>query len=229
MGTTTNDATIALAEEQVAGNVQQDAMDAQDEQSNENIQETQDDVQEGNVSPFARILGNDNAETEKTRDDIIRELLASENCQRVNNLTVRNVVATKFDSHTLLTFVVNEFVCGDVRSKQTDAFGQPIIELGKTHNVQTSSFAVAGVMKDTPKLAIFAADIIDRPEMANLLFAGAKIDVIMEFVPARTSYKNPFASNAGEVVFNRDKVLHHVIRLELGEVGRDLYQATLLR
>lgn len=180
------------------------------------------------VDIFAQFMSEDTTET-KDRDEIIKELISSGNAKRVNGLTVRNVVAKEFDTHALLTFVVKEYVIGDVRSDEVDAFGQPIITLGKTHNVQTSSYAVAGVMKDSPKMAIFAADVVSNPNLANMLFAGAKIDVIMQFVAAGEEYTNPFASNAEPATFERDKMIHHIVRLELGEVGHDMYREALRR
>ena len=178
---------------------------------------------------FAQFMSEDEG-SERSREDIIRELIASGNAKRLNNLTVKNVVATEFDTHALLTFVVKEFVIGDTRdANEVDAFGQPIVKLGKTHNVQTSSYAVAGVMKDSAKLAIFATDVVDTPQVANMLFAGAKIDVVMQFVAAGEEYVNPFASNPEPVIFERDKMIHHIVALNLGEVGQDMYHARLMK
>ena len=181
-----------------------------------------------NVDIFAQFMGENTTEA-KDRDEVIKELISSGNAKRIDGLTVRNVVAKEFDTHALLTFVVKEYVIGDVRSVEEDAFGQPIINLGKTHNVQTSSYAVAGVMKDSPKMAIFASDVVSNPNVANMLFAGAKIDVIMQFVAAGEEYVNPFASNAEPTTFERDKMIHHIVRLELGEVGHDMYREALRR
>ncbi len=186
-------------------------------------------AQEQTVDIFAQLMGEDSVQ-DKSREDIIKELIASGSARRVNGLTVRNVVSTQFETHALLTFVVKEFVIGDTRdANEVDAFGEPIVRLGKTHNVQTSSYAVAGVMKDSAKLALFAAELVDKPELANALFAGSKIDVVMQHVVAGEEYVNPFASNAEPTVFDRDKMIHHIVRLELGEVGMDMYHARLMR
>lgn len=162
------------------------------------------------------------------RDAIIKELIASGNARRVNGLHVKNVVATALDNHTLLTFVVKEEILGDVRSAETDAFGDAVLTIGKTHNVQTSTYAVAGAMKDcSAKLAIFANEIVDKPAIATRLFAGGTINIVMQFVPKDTDYVNPFASSATPVRFERDKMIHHVIGLTLGEVGQDMYHVRI--
>lgn len=186
-------------------------------------------TENANVDIFAQFMGEDDVNVKST-EDIIKELIASGKAKRINGLNVKNVVATQFDTHALLTFVVKEFVIGDTRdANEVDAFGQPVVRLGKTHNVQTSSYAVAGIMKDNPKLAIFATDVVDTPQTANMLFAGSKIDVVLQYVPANTEYVNPFASNPEPVVFDRDKMIHHIVSLGLGEVGQDLYRARLLK
>ena len=161
------------------------------------------------------------------RDEIIRQLLASGKCKLLKGLHIKNVVATKYDTHSLLTFVVKEWVVGDTRSTELDAFGQPVVVLGRTHNVQTSSYAVAGVAKDSPKGAIFATDIVDDPSIANMLYAGGIIDVILQYVKAGEEYANPFTANSKTATFDRDKVIHHVVALTFGEVGIDMYHERL--
>lgn len=192
------------------------------------VAEVAEEAEKAENDIFAQFMSEESSE-DKSKEDVIREILASGNGKLVKNLTVRNVVFTEMHQHTLLTFVVKEFVVGDTRSEETDAFDQPIIKLGKTHNVQSSSYAVASVMKDTPKLAIFATDVVNRPAMANSLFAGAKIDVLMEYVPKDTEYTNPFSAKTKPSKFKTDKMIHHIVRLELGEVGQDMYNAHLLR
>ena len=161
------------------------------------------------------------------RDEIIRQLLASGKCKLLKGLHIKNVVATKYDTHSLLTFVVKEWVVGDTRSTELDAFGQPVVVLGRTHNVQTSSYAVAGVAKDSPKGAIFATDIVDDPSIANMLYAGGTLDVILQYVKAGEEYANPFTANSKAAMFDRDKVIHHVVALTFGEVGVDMYHERL--
>lgn len=209
----------------------------------ENEEEEAEEAEEPS-SIFASIL-NEEANVEETRDDIIKRcLLDRQHFTRIKGLDVRNVVATARPTHTTLTFVVKQFVFGTVYdNNDLNAFGSPRQKLGRTHNVTTSTFAVAGVMKDHAKGAIFAADvagmqaylpdgmesapIVGAANVANLLFAGGKIDVLCQHVPAGEEYINPFASNAEAVVFEDDKIIHHVIGLTFGEVGNDVYKARI--
>lgn len=182
------------------------------------------DVQVNNVFAMLESEGS----SSNDRDAIIKELIASGNARRVNGLHVKNVVATPLDNHTLLTFVIKEEILGDVNTGDVDVFDKPILAIGKTHNVQTSTYAVAGAMKDcSAKLAIFANEIVDKPAIATRLFAGGTIDLVMQFVPKDTDYVNPFASAATPVRFERDKMIHHIIGLTLGEVGQDMYHVRI--
>ena len=217
---------------------------AQAEEAEAEVEENEEEEAEEASSIFASIL-NEEASVEETRDDIIKRcLLDKQHFTRLKGLDVRNVVATARPTHTTLTFVVKQFVFGTVYdNNDLDAFGNPTAKLGRTHNVTTSTFAVAGVMKDHAKGAIFAADvagmqaylpdgmesapIVGAANVANLLFAGGKIDVLCQHVPAGEEYINPFASNADAVIFEDDKIIHHIVGLTFGEVGNDVYKARI--
>lgn len=224
----TNVADLATDLEGVeTSNVVEDAADLEALETAE-VAENEDAAADEEVDIFASLLADDADDAVvKSYDDVIKELMSLNTVKRLNNLTIKNIVVTKFDTHSLMTFVVKESVIGDAYTGQTDAFGQPIVALGKTHNIQSSSFAIASIMKESPKQAIFAQRVVDDPNFANMLFAGGKVDILMEYVAANKVYTNPFSSKATPVVFNKDKMIHHVIRLELGEVGQDVYQATI--
>lgn len=228
MTTRTRNANVQVEEANVNANVAEVANALQAGIVAEEAKAAEEEAEESN-DLFASFFeeDDDNTSSEKTNEDIIKELLASGTCKRVNGLTIKNVVAKAYDEHTLLTFVVKEWVVGDVATGEEDPFGKPIMKLGKSHNVQSSSYAVAGTMKDTARTAVFAADVVETPKLANILFAGGKLDVIMQYVAAGEEYVNPFARNASPTVFERDKMIHHIVKLELGEVGLDKYHAML--
>ena len=172
----------------------------------------------------------DNGETvEKTREDIVAELLLRPNVKKLVGLHIRNVVTNTTKDIPFLTFVLKEWVIGDTRSATTDAFGVPEIVLGRTHNAVVSAYAVSAVMKDSPKTAVFAQRVAEGADVANILFAGGTIDLLMEYVAAGEEYANPFATDATPTVFERDHVIVHVLALSMGEAGRDAYMARLSR
>lgn len=178
---------------------------------------------------FDQFSNKENAQEEKTREDIVAELLLQPNVKKLTGLHIRNVVANTTKDVPFLTFVLKEWIIGDTRSATTDAFGVPEVVLGKTHNAVVSAYAVSSVMKDNPKTAIFAQRVAEGSDVANILFAGGTIDLLMEYVAAGETYVNPFATTATETVFERDHVLIHVLAINMGEAGRDAYAARLAR
>lgn len=174
-------------------------------------------------------FSNEKAEQEKTREDIVAELLLRPNVKKLTGLHIRNVVTNTSKDVPFLTFVLKEFIIGDTRGTSTDAFGVPEIVLGRTHNAVVSAYAVSSVMKDSPKTAVFAQRVAEGSDIANILFAGGTIDLLMEYIAAGETYVNPFATTATETVFDRDHVLIHVLAINMGEAGRDAYMARLSR
>lgn len=172
----------------------------------------------------------DNGETvEKSREDIVAELLLKPNVKKLSGLHIRNVVTNTTKDAPFLTFVLKEWIIGDTRGASTDAFGVPEIVLGKTHNAVVSAYAVSSIMKDSPKTAIFAQRVAEGSDVANVLFAGGTIDLLLEYVAAGEEYVNPFSTTATPTIFDRDHVIVHVLALNLGEAGRDAYAAMLAR
>ena len=174
-------------------------------------------------------FSNEEAEQEKTREDIVAELLLRPNVKKLSGLHIRNVVTNTTKDVPFLTFVLKEWIIGDTRGTSTDAFGVPEIVLGKTHNAVVSAYAVSAVMKDSPKTAVFAQRVAGGSDVANILFAGGTIDLLMEYVAAGEEYVNPFATASTPTVFDRDHVIVHVLAIKLGEAGRDAYAAMLAR
>lgn len=199
------------------------------------------------------IIMND-VESGKTRDDIVRECLAdAKHFRRVNNIHIKNVKAfarlAKDTGRvvTRLTFVVKERIPGMVVDEANlDAFGMPTKKLGGSNNIFTSAYAVSGAMKESAKSAIFAdsvanmtavlagadeREITGKANIANTLYAGGIMDVICQFVPANTPYRNPFSSmddDSEANTFDEDRIFHHVVRLQFGEVGEDAYKVRLI-
>lgn len=180
------------------------------------------------VSFFDQFADNGDA-VEKTREDIVAELLLRPNVKKLTGLHIRNVVTNTTKDVPFLTFVLKEFVIGDTRGTTTDAFGVPEIVLGKTHNAVVSAYAVSAVMKDSPKTAVFAQRVAEGSDVANILFAGGTIDLLLEYVAAGEEYANPFAAIATPTIFDRDHVIVHVLAIKLGEAGNDAYMARLSR
>lgn len=208
-----------VLEEQVEANVVVPAVE--DEIVVSEVEETEDDVFADDEEDD--IFADDSDELSK--EDVIRMLLANKkHCRLYKNLTVRNVVHnTDANGFVFFTFVVKETVKGDVTTE--DENGMLVKSIGSTHNIVSGGYSIVSVMKDTPKSAIFAADVLNNPKLCNDLFTGGKVDVIAHYIPANTEYINPFSSSNIPTTFDRDRILHYVIKLSFGDVGVDRYNA----
>lgn len=172
----------------------------------------------------------DNGDTvEKTREDIVSEMLLKPNVKKLTGLHIKNVVFNNTRDVPFYVLVLKEYIVGDTRNGAVDAFGIPEVTLGKTHNCIISAYALSAVMKDNPRTAVFAARVAEGSDFANDLFAGGMLDILMEYVAAGETYVNPFSSNGQETVFDRDHVLCHPLAITMGEVGRDVYAARINR
>ena len=187
------------------------------------------DAEDATSTNFFDQFASDEDSVEKTREEIVSELVKKPNVKKLVGLHIKNVVTNTTKDVPFLTFVLKEFIIGDTRSVTTDAFGVPEIVLGRTHNAVVSAYAVSAVMKDNPKTAMFAQRVAEGADVANVLFAGGTMDILMEYVAAGEAYVNPFSRATTPTVFERDHVLIHVIGITMGEVGRDAYAAMLAR
>lgn len=191
--------------------------------------DTDAESENGTSTNFFDQFASDEDSVEKSREEIISELVKKPNVKKLVGLHIKNVVTNTTKDVPFLTFVLKEFIIGDTRSATTDAFGVPEVVLGRTHNAVVSAYAVSAVMKDSPKTAMFATRVAEGADVANVLFAGGTMDILMEYVSAGEAYVNPFGRATTPTVFERDHVLVHVIGLTMGEVGRDAYAAMLAR
>ena len=189
----------------------------------------EEDVENAASSNFFDQFVSDGSDVEKSRDEIISELVKKPNVKKLVGLHIKNVVTNTTKDVPFLTFVLKEYIIGDTRGVSTDAFGVPEVVLGRTHNAVVSAYAVSAVMKDSPRTAMFAQRVAEGADVANVLFAGGTMDILMEYVAAGEAYVNPFGRATTPTVFERDHVLVHVIGLTMGEVGRDAYAAMLAR
>lgn len=184
----------------------------------------------------------------KTFDDIMKECLAQPTFRLFRGIYIKNVKAFSYKAETgrfitRVTLISNISIPGMiVDNNEVDAFGMPTKKIGMSNNIFTSAYALAAVLKNDPHLAIFAdnvanmgqndivmsseKEIIGKDNFANLLLSGGKVDVLCQVVKKGEIYINPFSSNTEttETTFDEDRIIHHVVGVEAGIVGKDLYR-----
>lgn len=183
---------------------------------------------DANVASFAARVAALKSVKEETD---IKTILAKygENAALQTGLTIANVVVNHYDNGIdTFTFVVHESVLCDV-GKADPITGEVVMSVNSGHNVIISAYALAGALKrENNEARIFANFVVDNPDKASLLFIGGKIDLLSIFVPQGEEYVNPYSSSQKPATFERDKVIHHVSNVKLGEFGKQKFNAMLL-
>ena len=153
--------------------------------------------------------------SERTMKDIIKELMAK-GCKRVNDVTVKNVVVEEFDNYVRATLVTREGLDAYVSDDNGATYHK-----GKSNNIFSSTFAIAGTLKENEELSWMANSIIEHPNILNLILNGSKIDVIIEEVAKGEEYINPFTTkvNPEPTTFDNDTIIKYIVDIKLGKSG----------
>lgn len=164
---------------------------------------------------------------------------------RASSVTYRNDNIVDITTKITMTVDLNKMdksiypgVFGTVFLKEKDALGRNKTALGFGNLVTTTSYSLASAMsrcdvrlamvsrvvRDMKKLPTEltkgASAVVDlQDDYANKIFAGATIDILCQYVPARTKVTSPFASDKEGKDYDHDMILHHVIGIRLGPIG----------
>lgn len=153
--------------------------------------------------------------SERTMKDIIKELMAK-GCKRINDVTVKNVVVEEFDNYVRATLVTREALDAFVSDDNGATYHK-----GKSNNIFSSTFAIAGTLKENEELSWMANSIIEHPNILNLILNGSKIDVIIEEVAKGEEYINHFTTkvNPEPTTFDNDTIIKYIVDIKLGKSG----------
>ena len=168
---------------------------------------TEAQVAEETITPSVTIT--DSFET------IVAKLSANKDNKTYRGLKVRNVIVNLDDDELpRITLVVNSDIDGYVEKDGAYV-------AGKTHNVFTSAFALAAVLKENEETAMMANYIVRNPKVAETLFSGATINLVQVPVKANAEYVNPFTTktDAEAYVSDHDWISNLVVAVKLGTVG----------
>jgi len=154
--------------------------------------------------------------TQKSYDKIIKTILGT-GAKRINNNRIKNVNFDEKDTYTRVSFTLTKGVPGFVTEDNGNTWKE-----GITNVIYVSLYAIAGALKEDPDLAWMANAISERPAVLNLIFNGANIDIIQEFVVAGQDYTNPFSSKENPIVFDHDTIINHVVKFKLGDTGKQM-------
>lgn len=145
----------------------------------------------------------------------IKRLIAS-GCKKITNIRIKNVNYTKKDTYTMVSFSIANPIDGFVSNDSGATY-----ERGKTDIIFTTSYAIVGAIKEDENLAWMSKALQDNPNILNLIFTGANVDIIQQEVSAGEEYINPFSTKKDKdiEVFAHDVIINYVIGFKLSKVG----------
>lgn len=136
--------------------------------------------------------------------------------RRKNGMKIRNVIVTEKETYCMMTFNVVPAIAGYLYDEETGEYVK-----GMTNNIFSSTYAVAGVMKENEEIGWLANNIIEKPKLGNVLFNGGTVDIITKEFTAGDKFKSPFG-NGEEQVFDHDCIINLVVGIQLGNNGRKM-------
>lgn len=168
----------------------------------------------------------------KSVTEIVKELLATGNAVRYNNLsiervTIGDIIPSSIPNakpNTRIYLKLGDNVLGEVA--ELNELGNSEQTIKGTDFIQVSTFGINLAVSEDKVLRIFSSEIVSNPKKVSDLFLGGKCDVISQFVPAGEPFVNPFNNGNSEsktYVYDEDRVFHHIVRIELGEFGKEVY------
>lgn len=132
----------------------------------------------------------------------------------IKGIKVKNCNVTEKNNYVMVSFTLGQDVEG------YNANEQGVFERGERNVIFSSTFALAGMLKENDDLSWVANHLLTHPNIINLLFNGGTIDIVQLPVVAGQIYKNPFSTrNAESDPFDHDTIINHIIGVHLGRTG----------
>lgn len=147
----------------------------------------------------------------------------------VKDLHIRNTKTEKMEGvngeWTRISFTLDKPIDGYVADENGD-----FIE-GKRNVIFTSTFALAGLIKESEELSWLANYIVEHPKNLALLFNGASITIVQQLVGEGEIYSNPFTTKEvpDEVTFEHNTIINHIIDIKLGKTGMKIADMLILK
>lgn len=143
--------------------------------------------------------------------DVVKRL--TEKYGKPKKVTVKNVNFEHLDTYCRVSFTLRQNLPAYV-NKGGDEF------VKDEHNVIFSStYAVAGVMKETDDYAFTGNIIVGKPDVMNLIFSAATLSIIQQEVAANEEYVNPFSKDGEPTKKDYPWIVNHIVDVELSKVG----------
>lgn len=153
---------------------------------------------------------------QSTYQKAIKTLLAS-GTKKITGLKVKNVNFTEKDNYDMVSFTLSSKIRGFVSEDNGRTYKE-----GFTNVIFSSTYAIAGAMKEDEELSWMANYLIEHPKALPVIFNGATIDIIQKEVKEGEEYKNIFSTrdSADPITFDHAVIINNIIKFKLGKAGQ---------
>ena len=147
---------------------------------------------------------------------IIKNLMSTGNCRRLSDIRIKNINTEEQDNYTRVSFTLQDKIPARVSKDEGLTF-----EDGERNVLFSSTYALAGVLKEDENLAWLANHLRENPKAINVILNGGSIDILQQRVAEGEKYHNPFTTReeVEDTVFDHDTIVNYIIGVRLSKTG----------
>lgn len=148
---------------------------------------------------------------------IIKNLMSTGACRRFNNIRIKNVNTEELDNYCRVSFTLADKIPARVSKDEGLTF-----EDGERNVIFTSTYALAGSLKENEDLAWIANPLRENPKAIGVIMTGGSIDILQQRVAEGEKYHNPFTTKeeVEDTVFDHDTIINYIVGVNLGKTGQ---------
>ena len=150
-------------------------------------------------------------------EEKLKALLGDKDNRVYRNIRIRNITKReKTGDWENITLVLDGMIPGYI--KEGDTWKQ-----GLTNNLYTTSYAIAGILKENDDISPVANKIAEHPEMIPLVLNGATISIVQTDVAKDEPYIFPFSTRERKEKYTRDHdwIANNIFNVVLGKAGKN--------
>lgn len=151
-------------------------------------------------------------------EEKLKALLADKDNRVYRNIRIRNITKReKTGDWENITLVLDGMIPGYIL--QEDGTWKK----GLTNNLYTTSYAIAGILKENDDVSSVANKVAEHPEMIPLVLNGATISVVQTDVAKDEPYIFPFSTRERKEKYTRDHdwIANNIFNVTLGKSGKN--------
>lgn len=147
---------------------------------------------------------------------IVKELLGTGNCRKFNDVRIKNVNVSEEDNYTRVAFTLGDKIPARIANENGEYVD------GERNILFSSTFALAGILKENEDYAWMANTLVENPKAINIILNGGTIDILQQKIAEGEPYHNPFTTReeVEDVVFDHDTLINYIVGVKLGKTGQ---------